>query len=147
MTPTCRITVNGKLVSGIFMSRLISCAVTDKQGVASDTVDIMLNDFPHAAIPETGDIIRVWMGYGVAGCAYMGAFKLEEPEVTLFPFKMHLRGKAVDFGDKGKENKERNWDDATISDVVSEIAGERGLTPVIDAENRGAQICVARATR
>lgn len=133
MTPTCRITVNGALVSGVFMRRVISCTVTDKEGGASDTVDILLNDYPFAAIPQEKDIIRVWMGYGVAGMGYFGAFTLEEVELQLFPFRMAIRGKAADQAGKGKENKERHWDEPTLKKVVSQIAGERGLTPVIDA--------------
>jgi hypothetical protein len=133
MTPSCRITINGALVSGVFMHRLISCSVTDKEGGGSDTVDILLNDYPFAAIPQDKDIIRVWMGYGVAGMGYFGAFTLEEVEVQLFPFKLALRGKAADQAGKGKENKERHWDKPTLNDVVSQIAGERGLKPVIDS--------------
>lgn len=132
MIPSCRITINGAPVTGVFMSRLMSCVVTDKQGAGSDTVDILLNDFPFAQIPATGAIIRVWMGYGVSGSSYFGAFTVEEVEVHLFPFKMSIRGKSADQRGKGKENKERHWDKKTLKDVVSQIAGERGLSPVID---------------
>lgn len=132
MVPSCRITVDGVLVSGVFASRIVSCKVTDKEGVSSDTCSIVLNDFPPAAIPRTGAIIRIWMGYGVFGAAYMGAFTAEEIEVEILPYRMSITGKAADMRGKVKQNRERNWDDKPIKDIVSEIASEHGLTPKVD---------------
>lgn len=137
MTPSCRIMINGALVSGVFMSRVISCVVTDKQGASSDTVDILLNDFPWAVVPPTGAIIRVWMGYGAAGMAFMGSFTVEEVEVQLLPYKLSIRGKAADHRGKGKENKERGWEEKTLGAIVSEIASERGLQPIVDGKIGG----------
>ena len=132
MIPTCRITINGALASGAFMSRVISCEVTDKDGVSSDTASIRLNDWPIAAIPETGAIIRIWMGYGVAGAAFMGAFTAEDVEVEFFPFSMSITARAAELRKKKKQNRERHWDKKTVKDIVSEIAGEHGLSPQID---------------
>ncbi|TFF20833.1 late control protein D [Jiella endophytica] len=134
MTPSCRITVDGQPVSGVFQSRIISCEVTDKEGVSSDTCSIVLNDWPCAAIPRTGAIIRIWMGYGVAGMAYMGAYTAEEIEVEILPYRMAITGKAAEMRGKTKQHRERHWDDKTVEEVVSEIAGEHGLTPKIDPE-------------
>ncbi|SMC43318.1 hypothetical protein SAMN06297251_102154 [Fulvimarina manganoxydans] len=134
MTPSCKITIDGQLVSGVFASRIISCKVTDKEGVSSDTCSIQLNDFPVAAIPRKGAIIRIWMGYGVAGMAYMGAFTAEEIEVEMFPFSMSITGKAAEMRGSSKQNKERHWDQKSVKDIVSQVASENGLQPVIDDE-------------
>ena len=134
MHPTCRITVDGKLVSGVFMSRLISAEVTDREGIASDSVRVDLNDDPPAAIPRTGAIMRIWMGYGVSGMAYMGAYEVEEVEVQFIPYKMTLTGKAAGFKGKTKENKEKSWSDKKLETVITDVAKSMGFEAVIDPE-------------
>ncbi len=132
MRPSCRITVEGTPVSGIFSQRIISCEVTDKEGVSSDTVRIQLNDFPPAAIPRKGAIIKVWMGYGVSGMAYMGAFTAEEIEVEILPYRLNITGKAAEMRGKVKQNRERHWDQKPLKDVVGQIAKDHGLEPKVD---------------
>lgn len=132
MYPTCRITVDGELVSGVFSSRIISCEVTDKEGVSADTVRIDLNDFPVAAIPRKGAIIRVWLGYGVAGMAYMGSFTADEIEVQILPYKMSITGKSADLRKSAKQNRERHWDNKSINEIVTQVANDNGLTAKVD---------------
>lgn len=134
MHPRCRITIDGVPVSGLFVSRIVSCEVTDREGVSSDTVRIVLNDDPPAGIPRKGALIRVWLGYGLFGLAYMGAFEAEEIEVEILPYRMNITGKAAQMRRKTKQNRERHWDEKTLGDVLEQIAGEHGLTPVIDGE-------------
>lgn len=136
MKPQARITVDGQPVAGFFMDRLISCQVTDKEGASSDTVAIVLNDWPNAAIPRRGAIIRVWMGYSGA-LSFMGAFEAEEVELEILPYRMRITGKAAEMRGGKKSNKERHWDDTSVKDIVEQIAGEHGLTPKIDADVAG----------
>lgn len=133
MTPSCRITVDGQLVSGVFMSRILSCEVTDKEGVGSDTVSISLNDWPVAAIPRKGALIKVWMGYAVSGMAYMGAFTAEEIEAEILPYSLNITGKSANLRNGKKQNRERHWDNKTLGDIVSQVARENGLTAKVDA--------------
>jgi len=136
MRPECRITVDGAPVAGFFMDRLISCRVTDKQGASSDTTAIELNDWPNAAIPRRGAIIRIWMGYAGA-LSFMGAFEAEEVELEILPYRMRITGKAAEMRGEKKANKERHWDDKSIKEIVEQIAGEHGLTPKIDESVAG----------
>lgn len=134
MYPSCRITIDGKLVSGVFMQRVISCSVTDKEGVSSDTCNIVLNSGPNVSRPRKGALIRIWMGYGVSGLAFMGSFSAEEIEEQLLPYKMTITGKGAGMGDKKKEHKERHWDNKTLKEIGEQIAGEHGLKPIIDGD-------------
>lgn len=134
MRPQCKITIDGKLASGVFMERLVSCEVTDKDGATSDSVSIELNDFPPAAIPRKGAIIRVWMGYSASTLVFLGAFTVDEVEVSMLPYTMSISGKGADLREKMKENKSRHWDESTINDIVSEIAGEHGLGAKVDSD-------------
>lgn len=131
MTPVCLISVDGKPVSGLFMSRLVSCTVTDNEGVSSDSVAIVLNDSPPATIPRKGASISVRMGHRETGVADMGAFVAEEIEVSMLPYTMSITGKAAEMRGKAKEHREKHWDNKTIKDIVSELAGELGLSPVV----------------
>lgn len=132
MTPQCRITIDGRLASGVFSSRVISCEVTDKEGVSSDTVSIELNDDPPAAIPRKGAIIRVWMGY-LGATVFMGSFAADEIEVQFKPYKMTITGRSADLRKVAKQNRERHWDDKTLGEIVEDIAGRNGLTAKVDS--------------
>jgi hypothetical protein len=133
MRPQCKITIDGKLASGVFMERLISCEVTDKDGFTSDSVSIELNDFPPAAIPRKGAKIRVWMGYTAGSLSFMGAFTVDEVTVTCLPYTMSISGKGADFKGDAKTQKARHWDDKTLKDIVGDIAGDLGLSAKVDS--------------
>lgn len=133
MKPQCKITVDGKLVSGVFMERLQSCRITDAEGVASDSVSIELNDFPPASIPRKGAIIRVWMGYSANSLAFMGSYTADEVEVSMLPYSMKITGKGADLRMKSKGAKERHWDNKTLGDIIEQIAGENGLSAKVDS--------------
>lgn len=48
---------------------------------------------------------------------------------------MSISGKAADLRSASlKQRKERHWDKKKVKDIVSEIAGEAGLTPAVDSE-------------
>ncbi|MGQ3670794.1 phage late control D family protein [Xanthobacter sp. TB0136] len=133
MKPTCRIEIDGKQVHGEFMRRLISCSVSDQEGVSSDSCSIELNDSPPAEIPRTGALIKIWMGYEGA-MAYMGTFTVEDVSVNMFEHKMSITGRAAEMGGKVKEGKERHWDDKSLKEVVEEVASDHGLSPMVDSD-------------
>lgn len=129
MRPVVEISIGGTPVSSTFYSQLISVTVSDQEGHKADTVRMELNDFPFARIPERGDSVSVKMGYSFP--QFMGDFTVDEVEVQCFPAKMTISGKSADLRKEMKSQKERHWDDVTVADVVSEIAGEHGLSPQI----------------
>ncbi|RRH87426.1 phage late control D family protein [Mesorhizobium tamadayense] len=132
MTPVVEITVDGKTVSDVFYSRLISVTVTDKEGTRSDTIDLKLDDSnPFAEIPRRGASISVAMGYAETGVQSLGEFVVDEVEIACFPFSLSIQGKAADMRETLKEHKNRHWDDKTVKDIVSEIAGDHGLSPAV----------------
>lgn len=131
MYPVCEIRINGQPVGGIFLARLISCEVSDKEGLASDTMRVELHDDPPATIPEPGDTISARMGYGSA-LADMGEFIIDKVEVRALPGRLSISAKAVDVAGEAKAMTERHWDDATVAEIVGEIASELGLTAAVD---------------
>lgn len=131
MKPICKITIDGVLASGELMGRLISCEVSDKEGISSDTCRLELNNSPSVKIPRRGALIRIWLGYG-SDLTFMGTFTVDEVSLALFPHSMSISGKAADFREKMKENKERHWDDTDVAGIVSEIAADHGLQARVD---------------
>lgn len=136
MHPRIEITIDGNPVAGGFYERLESITVTDKEGLKSDTVDITLNDGPpnFLAIPRKGAIIAVRMGYGQS-LGLLGTFTADKVNLDCLPYKMSISGKAADLrSGKLKERQERSWDNATLGDIISQIASESGLSPSVDED-------------
>jgi len=134
MRPAIQVTVDGTPVAGAFYERLVSLSVTDKDGLKSDTVDIELNDGPPAflAIPPTGAIITVKVGYGNT-LVSLGDFTVDKVKLKCMPYRMTISGKAADLrSGKLKERQERSWDNRTLGDIVGDIAKESNLTPALD---------------
>lgn len=135
MHPVVDITVGGKPVAGAFYERLISVSVTDKEGVSSDTLQTELNDGPPAflALPRTGAIVDIRMGYRETGIRSLGLFTVDKVSANCLPYSLSVSGKSADLArGKLKENQERHWDKTTLGAIVSEIAGESGLAAAID---------------
>lgn len=135
MRPIVEITIDGNPVSGAFYERLISVSIVDKEGVASDTIDIELNDGSpqFLTIPRKGAVIDARLGYGAARS--LGSFTVDKVTVKCFPFSMSISGKAADLrSGKLKERQERHWDDKTLKEILDEIASESGLSAAVDPE-------------
>lgn len=132
-TPHAVIKVNGQLVASNFNGRLISVSIDDKSGVTSDSITLELRDGePFVEIPKKGDILEAWLGYKEAGVAYFGKFTIDDPEVSMFPFKISISGKGADMRDGLKTQKSRHWDNKTLKEIITDIADDNNLEPKID---------------
>lgn len=137
MHPIIEVTVDGQPVAGAFYERLIQLSVTDKEGVSSDTFSAELNDGPpnFLALPRTGAIVDIRLGYRESGVASVGRFEVDKVNAKCLPYSIDISGKAANLRTgKLKENQERNWDEKTVKDIVEEIAGESGLQAAVDSE-------------
>lgn len=137
MRARVEVIVDGQPVAGAFYERLISLTVTDKEGVSADTFQAELNDGPPAflALPRTGAIVEIRLGYGETGLRSVGRFTVDKVSAKCLPYSVSISGKSADLRNgKLKENKERHWDRKTVGEVVKEIAGECGLSASVDAE-------------
>ncbi|MEV4609785.1 phage late control D family protein [Neorhizobium sp. LMR1-1-1.1] len=135
MQPKIEITIDGKPVAGSFYERLISVSITDKEGFASDTFDMVLDDGPpqYLAIPRKGAVVDIRLGYGAARS--LGQFVVDKVKPKCLPYSMSISGKARDMRDgKFKERQERHWDKAKVKDIVYDLASEVGLSASVDPE-------------
>lgn len=141
MHPLIIVTVDGKPIStgGAFMDQLLSLTVTDNEGAKSDTLQLEFNASRFTSVPRQKANIQVWMGYRETGTAYFGSFEVNDAELRAIPYIISVSAKASDMRTELKTNKSRHWDDTTLGSVLSELATENGLQPVISGAGAGFQ--------
>lgn len=136
MKPAFRIEADGADITGAIENRLISLQVTDAAGVENDNLSIEIEDGPPLInIPLIGASMVIYLGYGVqpgaenpfGGLRRMGTFVLDEVEISGFPRKMRLKAHAVDMAGQFKTQKTRSFDNTTLEEIVTTIAGESGF--------------------
>lgn len=141
--PIFRITANDKDITAAILDRFSSLAITDETGVSSDTLEIVLTDHVDSVpvkIPPTGAELEASIGYEGA-LVRKGLFVCDEVELSGWPGKMTLRGRAAPYEGtpKGKADlqtqKSRSWpQNTTIGAMVKRIAGEHGMADATATE-------------
>lgn len=59
--PKVLVDIDGVPVSGLFFERLINLNITDREGIQSDTLELVFNDAaPHFASPRRGAVASVF---------------------------------------------------------------------------------------
>ena len=137
--PGARITLNGKDVTDTWKSVLESVSVTDEAGVKSDTCEIVFDNREGLSAPPIGAELQVWIGYEPSP-VYMGKYKIDSWTKT-FPVKrLTVSAKAADLTSDFRAHKIRSHHQMTVKAIVQKIAGEHGLTAVVDAKLGAIQI-------
>jgi phage protein D len=136
MHPTLSLTVDAAPVAGIFYERLIALEIADHEGVGSDTFSAELADGPPVflALPRRGAVVVPTLGYLETGSRSFGRFTVDQVTADCLPYRLKVSGKEADLSAGAlKSPRERHWTKTTLGAIVSEIAGEAGLTPKIAA--------------
>lgn len=129
--PKILVDIDGVPVSGRFFDRLVSLNITDREGIRSDTLELVFNDAaPHFASPRRGAIANVRILSG-EGSGFSGAYVIDRVENKCLPYTMTVGGHSADLRSEMKTSKSRHWDNKSVKDIVSEVAGEYGLEPKI----------------
>lgn len=130
-----KIVVNGQDIGGLVSSRLIRLIVTDNRGIEADTVEIELSDHDGLLeIPPKGAEIEVWIGWSNQGLIYKGKYIVKEREHYGAPDVISIRGSSADLKATLKKKKERSFDNKSIKDIISTIANEHALKPMVNGE-------------
>ncbi len=138
MQPAAEVWIAGHNVSGYIMNalgkgRLGSITVTDRSGGESDTVDMSLVRDNSIPIPPEGSPISVSLGY-ITAILPMGDFVSDEPETRgdgSGGHLMEISGSAADFTGPFKEERTESYDNKTVREIVSTVAGRQGRAPVV----------------
>jgi uncharacterized protein len=138
MTPVYKILADSQDITKKIADRLLSLVITDEAGIKSDTVEIRLDDRDDALeLPRTGAELNVSIGYQDAGLVKIGLYVVDEISLSGPVRSMVIRGKAANMPKDIKAPRTRPWDDMTVNDLVSSIAGEHGLVPRVGEELAG----------
>lgn len=130
--PAYRITVDGNDIAQMISPRLMSLDLTDNRGIEADQLSITLSDHDGLlAIPPTGAVIRLWLGWSDTGLVDKGTYTVDETEHCGAPDVLTIRARSADLRKSLKTKRERSWSNTTLGDVLGEIALGNGLTATI----------------
>ncbi|MEY2643653.1 MAG: hypothetical protein RLZZ611_302 [Cyanobacteriota bacterium] len=139
-TPGFRIEANGGDITRLIADRLVSLRISEQAGQQSDSLEIALDDRDkRIPVPTNGTWLRVWLGYDKP--TYMGAFAIDEVELSMGPRSMVIRATASNTAPTLlKEQRTKSWHGVTLGQVVQQIAQQNNLTPVIKGSLASQQI-------
>lgn len=125
--PQVLVDIDGVPVSGLFFERLISLSIIDREGIRSDALEMVFNDgAPHFASPRRGAVASVTILTGVTG-GFTGSYVIDRVDNSCLPYTITVGGHSADLRSEMKTGKSRHWDDTSVKDIVTQIAGEYGL--------------------
>ncbi|WP_454563032.1 phage late control D family protein [Pseudomonas sp. AIG] len=130
--PAFRITVDGNDIAKMISPRLIGLDLTDNRGIEADQLSITLSDHDGLlAIPPTGALIRLWLGWSDTGLIDKGTYTVDETEHSGAPDVLSIRARSADLRRSLKTKRERSWSNTTLGGVLGDIALGNGLTATI----------------
>ena len=130
--PAYRITVDGNDIAQMISPRLMSLDLTDNRGIEADQLSITLSDHDGLlAIPPTGAVIRLWLGWSDTGLVDKGSYIVDETEHCGAPDVLTIRARSADLRKSLKTKRECSWSNTTLGEVLGDIALGNGLTITI----------------
>jgi len=130
--PAFRVTVDGNDIAKLISPRLMSLELTDNRGIEADQLSLTLSDHDGLlAIPPTGAIIRLWLGWSDTGLVDKGTYTVDETEHNGVPDVLSIRARSADLRKGLKTKRERSWSNTTLGDVLGDIALGNGLTATV----------------
>ena len=132
--PEVIVTVDGVPVSGLFFDRLINLTVTDREGIRSDTLELLFSDgAPHFTSPRRGAIVQVVLIGGLSS-SFIGSYVVDRVDFNCLPYTIKVGAHSADLRADMKTHKTRHWDDLSLKDIVNDIAAGHGIeTRIADA--------------
>ena len=127
MKPTYRIIADGKDITVLINDRLLMLRISDKPGMESDEFELRIDDRDQAvALPARGGRLEVLLGYEGQALKRMGAYTVDEVQVSGPPDELTIRGKASDMRGSGKTIRSGSWENVPLSQIVGDIAKRNG---------------------
>ena len=127
MKPTYRIIADGKDITALINDRLLMLRISDKPGMESDEFELRIDDRDQAvALPARGGRLEVLLGYEGQALKRMGAYTVDEVQVSGPPDELTIRGKASDMRGSGKTIRSGSWENVPLSQIVGDIAKRNG---------------------
>lgn len=132
MKPAFRIMVAGEDATGAVADRLLSLIVTDEDGAKADRLELELdNRDGRLEMPDKEAKIEVSLGYAGEPLAFLGVFAVDGISGGGPVLSMRITATAADLKGDIRAPRTRAWEKKSLKDIVSTIAGEAGLKPVV----------------
>lgn len=132
--PRFSVIVDGKDISAVVDARLRSLTLTDSRGFEADQLDLVLNDSDGLLdLPPRGAKIRIAIGWETTGLVDKGSYIVDEVEHSGTPDQLSIRARSADLRAGMTTQRERSWHDTTLGQIVTAIAMENELRPLIEA--------------
>lgn len=130
MQPVFCIIADGKDITSLINDRLLLLRTSDKPGMASDTLELQIDDRDSAVtLPPRGAELQVYLGYDADVLTRLGRYVVDEIDISGPPATMTLRGKASDMRGSGKTSRTGIWEDVPLQQIVRDIAARNGWVP------------------
>lgn len=130
--PDYRLAVNGQNITPKINGRLIHLTLDENPGDEADTLSITLTDHDGALeIPPKGAELDLAIGWNGSPLVEKGRFIVDEASYSWSPNVLNLTARSADMRNGLPTRRTRSWDQVTIADIVSTIASQNNLEPVI----------------
>ncbi|MHC1479817.1 phage late control D family protein [Frateuria aurantia] len=94
-------------------------------------------------MPVRGAVLSIYLGYAEQSVGLVGQYTVDETEYAGPPDSIVLRGKSASMLGSGKSTRSGSWDRVPLSQIVADVAGRNGWTPlcsVADVVERADQV-------
>lgn len=126
------VTLDGRDLTGMIEPRLVNMTLTESRGDEADTLDLVLDDGDgRLALPRTGAVLAVSIGWAGEGLVDKGTFTVDEVGHTGTPDTITITARSASLTHQLGGRKERSWHGKTLGQIVRTIAGEHKLQPVV----------------
>lgn len=135
MGPDYMILLDDEDITGNFRSRLISLLIDDKRGMEADVLTLELDDSDgKIALPPHGSVLHVYIGWQGGALFDKGTFVLTTINHNGAPDRLTLSGFSADVGDSLKQSRSDSWHNATLGEIVDEIAQRNHLKAALSPD-------------
>ena len=132
MIPAFRVIAAGQDATGALQGRLLSLTVTEEDGDNADRVEIEVDDRDGmVALPDLDAELDVALGYRGQSLASLGRFKVDGLSGSHPAQSIRITATAADLKGDIRSPRTRAWENKTLKDIVSTIAGEASLKPMV----------------
>lgn len=130
--PDYRLVVNGRNITPTVNGRLIDLTLDETPGDEADTLSLTLSDHDNTLeIPPKGAEIQLAIGWRGQPLFEKGLFIVDEASYSWAPNVLNITARSADMRNGLPTRRTRSWDQVTLSDLVTTIARENELEPVI----------------
>lgn len=136
--PDYRLVVDGQNITPKLNGRLINLTLDETPGDEADTLSISLTDHDNALeIPPKGAELELAIGWKGRPLIEKGLFIVDEASYSWAPNTLNITARSANMRNGLPTRRTRSWDQVTLGDIVTTIAAQNDLEPVISDQLAG----------